>query len=250
VLALNLHSVTATNGSFGNEDSDKSMLSAVSKTLTPVFAPMGIHEDNWPAVVGVVSGVLAKEVVVGTLDTLYTRLAQESAGAVTQDVPFSIWSSLQDAFSTIPENLSALGGMWGDPLGMDVGDVNDTQLAAQEQEVGEGIFGAMVARFDGQAGAFAYLLFVLLYFPCVATIGVIRREAGSAWAAFVAFWTTSVAYVTASVYYQAATYSAHPGSSLGWIAGLSLAMLLVIFFLGRWAGKGEGETQPAVEAST
>jgi len=250
VLALNVLNSIGTDGSFGNEDSDKSMLSAVSKTLTPVFAPMGIHEDNWPAVVGVVSGVLAKEVVVGTLDTLYTRLAQESAGAVTQDVPFSIWSSLQDAFSTIPENLSALGGMWGDPLGMDVGDVNDTQLAAQEQEVGEGIFGAMVARFDGQAGAFAYLLFVLLYFPCVATIGVIRREAGSAWAAFVAFWTTSVAYVTASVYYQAATYSAHPGSSLGWIAGLSLAMLLVIFFLGRWAGKGEGETQPAVEAST
>jgi Fe2+ transport system protein B len=39
-----------------------------------------------------------------------------------------------------------------------------------------GTFGAMAERFDGQAGAFAYLLFVLLYFPCVATIGAIVRE--------------------------------------------------------------------------
>lgn len=159
-----------------------------------------------------------------------------------------MWSELRDAVATVPENLSALGHMWADPLGMDVGEIDDVQQAAKQQEVSEGIFGAMVARFDGQAGAFAYLLFVLLYFPCVATMGVIRREAGPAWAAFVAFWTTSVAYVTASVYYQAATYSAHPGSSLGWIAGLSLAMMTVILLLGRWAGRGEREARRVAEA--
>ena len=225
------------------------MLSAASKVLTPVFAPMGIEEDNWPAVVGVVSGVLAKEVVVGTLDTLYSRLAQESAGAVSEDETFSIWTALQEAAVTVPDNLSALGDMWADPLGMDVGEIDDAHQAAEQQQVSEGIFGAMVARFDGQAGAFAYLLFVLLYFPCVATMGVIRREAGPAWAAFVAFWTTSVAYVTASVYYQAATYSAHPGSSLGWITGLSLAMVMVIFLLGRWARRGERESRSVAEVS-
>jgi ferrous iron transport protein B len=249
VLALNVLNSIGTDGSFGNEDSDRSVLSAASKVLTPVFAPMGIQEDNWPAVVGVVSGVLAKEVVVGTLDTLYSRLAQESAGEAPQDEVFSIWSALLEAAASIPENLSALGGMWTDPLNMDVGEIEDVQEAAEQQEVSEGIFGAMVARFDGQAGAFAYLLFVLLYFPCVATMGVIRREAGPAWAAFVAFWTTSVAYVTASVYYQAATYSAHPGASLGWIAGLSLAMVMVIFLLGRWAKRGDGETRPVAEVS-
>ena len=249
VLALNVLNSVGTDGSFGNEDSDHSVLSAASKVLTPVFAPMGIQEDNWPAVVGVVSGVLAKEVVVGTLDTLYSRLAQEAAGETAGDAVFSIWSEIQTAAATIPENLSALADMWADPLGMDVGEIDDVQQAAKQQEVSEGIFGAMVARFDGQAGAFAYLLFGLLYFPCVATMGVIRREAGPAWAAFVAFWTTSVAYVTASVYYQAATYSAHPGSSLGWIAGLSLAMLTVILLLGRWTRKGGPQARPVAEAS-
>ena len=248
VLALNVLNSIGTDGSFGNEDTDHSVLSAASKVLTPAFAPMGIEEDNWPAVVGVVSGVLAKEVVVGTLDTLYTKLAQDAAGETLEDETYSIWSALQDAAATVPENLAALGDMWTDPLGMDVGEIDDLQQAAEQQEVSEGIFGAMVARFDGQAGAFAYLLFVLLYFPCVATMGVIRREAGPAWAAFVAFWTTSVAYVTASVYYQAATYSAHPGSSLGWITGLSLAMAMVIFLLGRWTRKGERAGEPVAEA--
>ena len=248
VLALNVFNSIGTDGSFGNENSDQSVLSAASKVLTPVFAPMGIQEDNWPAIVGVVSGVLAKEVVVGTLDTLYSRLAQEAVDAPPKGEVFSLWSELQGAAASVPENLSALGHMWSDPLGMDVGEIDDVQQAAKQQEVSAGIFGAMVARFDGQAGAFAYLLFVLLYFPCVATMGVIRREAGPAWAAFVAFWTTSVAYVTASVYYQAATYGAHPGSSMGWIAGLSLVMVTVILLLGRWARKSEREARPVAEA--
>ena len=96
----------------------------------------------------------------------------------------------------------------------------------------------MQARFDGQAGAFAYLLFVLLYFPCVATIGAIRRETGSAWAAFVAAWTTGIAYVTATVYYQAATWSLHPGTSFGWIAGLLLAFTVTVLGLRAWARRG------------
>ena len=45
-----------------------------SRVMTPVFAPMGIQENNWPAVVGIFSGILAKEVVVGTLDALYSRV--------------------------------------------------------------------------------------------------------------------------------------------------------------------------------
>ena len=92
----------------------------------------------------------------------------------------------------------------------------------------------MAARFDGQAGAFAYLLFVLLYMPCVATLGAVRREAGGPWMAFVALWTTGIAYITASIYYQAATYAAHPVSSLLWIAGLLLVLGSVIIALRTW----------------
>lgn len=52
--------------------------------------------------------------------------------------------------------------------------------------------------------AFTYLLFVLIYFPCIATIAAIKGETGSwKWALFAAFYTTALAWVVSAVVYQA-----------------------------------------------
>jgi ferrous iron transport protein B len=233
VLALNVLNSIGTDGSFGNENTEHSLLSETARTLTPAFAPLGIQEDNWPAVVGVFSGILAKEVVVGTLDSLYTRVAEQEAGPV-DEAPFDLWQSLGDAATTVPQNLAELSDALLDPLGISLVSEQD----ADAQGVNQAVFGAMQARFDGQAGAFAYLLFVLLYFPCVATIGAIRRETGSGWAAFVATWTTGIAYLTATIFYQAATWSQHPSASLTWIGGLLLVFAATVIGLRVWARRG------------
>ncbi len=53
--------------------------------------------------------------------------------------------------------------------------------------------------------AFCYLLFVLLYFPCLATIVAIKNESGSwKWAIFTAFYTTLTAWVVSALVYQIA----------------------------------------------
>jgi ferrous iron transport protein B len=80
VVVINTLNSIGTDGSFGNEDTEHSVLSTISKSVTPLLSPMGIHQDNWPATVGVFTGILAKETVVGTLDALYTHLANEEAG--------------------------------------------------------------------------------------------------------------------------------------------------------------------------
>ena len=244
VLALNLLNSIGTDGSFGNEDSEKSVLSAASRVMTPAFAPMGIQENNWPAVVGVFSGILAKEVVVGTLDNLYSSLAADSTAG--DDTGFDLWQQLKDAAATVPQNLAAVSDALLDPIGINIGEISDIDSAAEVQGVNQGVFGAMNSRFDGQAGAFAYLLFVLLYFPCVATIGAIKREAGRPWAIFVAAWTTTVAYITAASFYQVATFSNHPASSAAWLVGLWGFFTLLIFFLRRWGQREQGRSaQPA-----
>jgi ferrous iron transport protein B len=238
VLVLNLLNSIGTDGSFGNEDSEKSILSAASRVMVPVFAPMGIQENNWPAVVGVVSGVLAKEVVVGTLNNLYTSLAE---GGDAEEEAFSLWRQLGDAAATVPANLAELGDSLLDPLGISILNITDAEKAAAEQGVRQGVFGAMNDRFDGAAGAFAYLLFVLLYFPCVATIAAIKREAGRPWAMFVAAWTTTVAYITASSFYQIARWAEHPASSFAWLAGMWLAFALLIVGLRQWGQRSKSE---------
>ena len=51
--------------------------------------------------------------------------------------------------------------------------------------------------------ALAYMLFVLIYFPCIATLAAIKQESGSwKWALFAAGYTTVLAWCIAFVVYQ------------------------------------------------
>jgi ferrous iron transport protein B len=238
VLAINLLNSIGIDGSFGNEDTERSVLSVMGRAITPVLSPMGIKEDNWPATVGIFTGVLAKETVVGTLDSLYSNMVEHEKGPVVEP-PFDFWGALGKAAATVPQNLLGVKDLLTDPLSLNVGDISTPQAAAQTQAVNMDVFGAMAARFDGQAGAFAYLLFILLYFPCVATIGAIKRETGVAWAGFVAAWTTGVAYLSASMFYQIATYHKHPESSMAWITALLTTLVVVIVSLRIWSTRGQ-----------
>lgn len=244
VVILNVLSSVGTDGSFGNENSSKSVLATAGQALTPVFRPMGIDEDNWPATVGIFTGVLAKETVVGTLDSMYGRIAAEEAPPAAEQ-PFVLGTAVGAAFATIPANLAGVADMLLDPLGMGVGEVEDMEQAAVAQSVNAGIFGAMASRFDGRAGAFAYLLFILLYSPCVATIGAIVRETSPGWAGFVVAWTTGVAYVVSTLFYQLATFDRHPLAAGIWILVFSALLTAALIGLRRWGLRGRS---PSLEA--
>ncbi len=227
VTLINVVNSVGMDGSFGNQDSKKSALSALAQTITPVFEPMGIHEDNWPATVGIVTGILAKEVVVGTLDSLYSSIDNKGISETEEVSEYSLIAGLGEALETIPANLEDALQNLSDPLGLGVLDDTHSQtLAAETQEVSTDTFGAMVSRFDGKIGAFAYLLFILLYFPCVAAFGAMMREVGKKWAIVGALWATGLAYFSATVFYQIGTFSQHPMHSLLWI-GVSIAILVI-----------------------
>ncbi|MBK5967062.1 ferrous iron transport protein B [Thiocystis minor] len=235
VLVINVLNTTGTDGSFGNEDSERSVLASIGRTMAPAFAPMGLDAENWPATVGIFTGILAKEAVVGTLDATYSALGTAPDDAETTPEPYSLAGGLSAALATVPVNLvDALGG-WADPLGLGIGDVSDLETAAEEQAVTTGTFGAMAARFDGTAGAFAYLLFILLYAPCVAAIAAIARETSAGWAIFAAAWTTGLGYLTATVFYQTAIFARDPVSSSAWIGGMLAILIATVIGMRAWA---------------
>lgn len=199
----------------GGEGDTNSLLSYLGRWMTPVFAPMGIHQDNWPATVGLVTGVLAKEVVVGTLNTLYSQMGHFANGSA--DV-FHFWGGLKDAVMSVPMNLGQLGSSLGNPV----------LAKAPVHTLSQGVYGLMYQRFDGQMGAIAYLLFVLLYVPCVSTTAAIARELNRGWAIFSALWGTGLAYAIAVGFYQLATVARHPLSSIVWVLGLVGVFALVV----------------------
>ncbi|PKD40904.1 Fe(2+) transporter permease subunit FeoB [Methylomonas sp. EFPC1] len=229
VLVLNVLNSLGTDGSFGQENSDKSVLSEIGRALTPVFQPMGIAHDNWPATVGIFTGVLAKEAVVGTLDALYSQMAVSDHAE--EEKSFDLRQALLEACQTVPDNLTAIADKLLDPLGLGIANISDQAAAAEQQQVKLDTFGVMQAHFDGQIGAFAYLLFILLYAPCVAATAAIYKETNGSWALFVVCWTTFVAYLTATLFYQGMTYAQHPHSAIGWILALTLIFAGVLFTL-------------------
>ncbi len=199
-----------------------SALASVSKVLTPLLMPMGIHADNWQATVGLVTGAMAKEVVVGTLNTLYTAEQinnapfdaenfnlLELAGAVDET-----WQGLKDTFS-----LSVLA--------------NPIEASKGDGEMTTGSMGMMSSKFGSSISAYSYLIFVLLYVPCVSVMGAIARETSRGWMTFSILWGLNVAYSLATLFYQMATFRDHPQQSLSIIALVIVVNALILFGLRR-----------------
>ena len=187
---------------------DHSLLETISYWATPLFAPMGLHVDNWPAMVGLMMGVLAKEVVIGTLNTLYAPL-----NAFT-DSSFSLLGALQEATYSIVTNLSQLGYALMHPL----------QARIMDQELLLSTKTGLLGAFDGSIGAYAYLLFVLLYMPCVSTMAAVAQETDRRYMWFSIAWSTMIAYAVSVGFYQIATSWYHPLQSLLWLVLLSLGV--------------------------
>ncbi|MDR2234054.1 MAG: ferrous iron transport protein B [Tannerella sp.] len=95
--------------------------------------------------------------------------------------------------------VSSMGVLYQSGTDDDTSSVN-LQKKLQEQtfnsgqKAGQKVFTPLVA--------FSFMLFILIYFPCIATLIAIRREAGLRWAVFSATFTTVLAWLSAFCVYQ------------------------------------------------
>lgn len=190
-----------------------SALATVSKQLTPLLAPMGVGADNWPATVGLVTGAMAKEVVVGTLNTLYTaeQLRQTPFDAANYNLGAELRRTLADTWQGLSQtfSLSVLA--------------NPVEASKGDGEMSGGAMGMMSTQFGSATAAYSYLIFVLLYVPCISVMGAIAREASRGWMLLSAVWGINVAYSVAVLFYQTATFTDHPRHSV-----LCIMMVLLV----------------------
>jgi ferrous iron transport protein B len=118
------------------------------------------------------------------------------------------------------------------------GTLSALYLGQEWEHKEAGLSGALRNGFHTPEAAFAYLVFVLLYLPCLAVVGVIWREFGRKWALFVVAFYTYLAWIMAMLFHQSATLPEHPAESGLWIAtGLTLLGLMALG-LKRWSRAG------------
>jgi len=218
VMILSFFNSLGIDGTFGNQNSEKSMLTSLGKSITPIFGPMGISDENWPASVAIFSGPFAKEAIVGTLNSLYTQIDQSENSGSEQE---TIGSKIKSGFISIPVNLSKSFKGLLDPLGL-----KSTEESQSGENAKSGMLDKMRAYFGNGFSAYAYLLFILLYFPCIATVGTVYRESGWFIAVSQVIYMTLLAWIVSVLFFQ--IFSGH---SLFWVIfSLSLLSLIVLVF--------------------
>lgn len=134
---------------FEEKVTEESLLVHFSKKFSYVFEPIGISEDNWPATVSLMTGVVAKEVVASTLVTLYE--INEQSGIEPKDL--------------------------------------------------------VRKYFKHDTDAFAYLLFVLIYFPCITVFSVMQKEMSTKVAIYSSLFYTIFAYLVAAAFHKISFYT-------------------------------------------
>lgn len=138
-----------------------SLFGRTSQIFAPVFQPLGF--GDWQATGALIPGVVAKEVVVGTLGQIY--LGEETAAPAPLGLLEGLGQAAGATFEAVKQSLAALPTVVALPsLGVAVNEMTPLEQA--------------LARAFTPASALAYLVFVLLYTPCIVTVGAIAQEHG------------------------------------------------------------------------
>jgi ferrous iron transport protein B len=173
---------------WGVADQRDSYFGKVSGAIAPVFAPLGF--DNWETGGALVSGFMAKEIVVSTLSQVY--LGGEEAEVIE---PTTFGEDLLGIGQGFAEAIVSSGKI----LLSIIPGINLVDATAEAEDTA--LSRALHEQFT-PLSALALLVFVLLYVPCVATLGAIKHEFGPSWSVTSAVYQTAVAWFAALLVYQ------------------------------------------------
>ncbi len=246
-----LSSFTWSLNKLEEEHMDHSMLAGIGNALAPAFAPLGWGE--WKPAVASVTGLIAKENVVGTFGILYRngddagneqKAADGEEPAEPEKEPAAILSKL-NAGNALALALN-LGGEKARLLAPEQAETIENEEEAAEE--------AAVAPVLASAGAFTpltaftFMIFNLLCAPCFAAMGAIRREMNSAkWTWFAIGYMCAWAYVISLLVYQYGIWMTTGAFGPGQIVALLLTAFGGWLLLRRPAG--ERPAKMAVRAS-
>jgi len=172
---------------WGVESQKDSFLGRAGQAIAPVFEPLGF--GTWEAASSLLTGVVAKEIVISTMGELYVPKAEEKKETPTlgEDIR-EIGASFGGAFVEAAKNVFSTFG------------VATMSTEAEEDTV---TLRTIIARAFTPLSAYAFMAFVLLYWPCFIVIVAMRHEFGTwKWAGVAVAYQTLLAWVVAFVIYQ------------------------------------------------
>jgi len=176
-------------GTFADTDVDDSLFAGVSGVLSPLFKPAGF--GTWQASGSLVTGFIAKEVVVGTMSQIYVggEEAEEAEESTTfgEDLGDIATSFVGATADTVKATVSIIPGV--------------NLMGGEDEEEDTALIDALQQAFT-PLQAVAFNVFVLLYVPCMVAVAAQRQEYGTRWMLFNAGYLTALGWVAAVLVYQ------------------------------------------------
>ena len=197
-------------GPFNEVQAGDSLFGRISGLLAPVFKPAGF--GSWQTTGSLMSGILAKEVIVSTMSQIY---AGESLPIEGNNITFqqdlvsvgigfgrAAYLTIQETINIIPRTINLI------PF-VDLGKLDLLPSDGEELDYTR-LEGSLITAFEKTAGspragaiaAVAFNVFVLLYIPCVAAVTAMKQEFGRRWMWAQISYTFIIAWSAAVLVFQ------------------------------------------------
>ncbi|HMV95379.1 MAG TPA: ferrous iron transport protein B [Anaerolineales bacterium] len=160
----------------------------VSGFIAPIFSPLGF--GNWQTSGALVTGFAAKEIVVSTMSLVYTgseTTANAEPATFREEIISTGKGFVEATINSGKILVSILPGV---------------DLIPEDEQTEDTVLSIALRNEFTPLSAAALLVFVLLYVPCVATLGAIKHEFGNSWAVTSALYQTAIAWCAAFLVYQ------------------------------------------------
>ncbi len=155
----------------------------IGKAITPVFKPLGIND--WRISTSLIPAFLAREIVLSSMGTIYS----ESVPADTAKFHFysALGGQAKSFGSALKESFSSL--------------LTPTIQTLQADDANENLR-AMIRSSFTPASALSFMIFLLLYTSCLATVAVMAREGGKMFGFLFLGYSFAIAWIVAFVVYN------------------------------------------------
>jgi len=189
-----LMAVPVNGDSFAETEVEHSSFAYINRGISPIFQPTGFA--SWQNAGAIVTGFVAKEVVVGTMGQIFKVEEAEEELAATSffedlgEVASSFFTAVGDTIKSIPLI-----------VGIDLFEGEDEDANTELMAVVENHF-EEVSGGHGALASLAFMVFILLYTPCMVAVAAQIQEFGAKWALFGALMQLAIAYTSAVIVFQ------------------------------------------------
>ncbi len=193
----------------------ESLFGYASGKIAPIFAPAGF--DSWQASGSLITGLVAKEIIVGTMNQIYVGEDSQVSPILAASEEFDFAQELGDAALSFGEagilTLQELVNILPRTLNLiPLVAIPELDFLAHEAlaEDDSRIQSTLVSSFAASAGspaagpiaAVAFNVFVLLYIPCMAAVAAMRHEFGARWMWAQIIYTFAIAWIASTLTFQ------------------------------------------------